>query len=113
MNTVRITQEEFESLKDFVVRIREWPAVFICNQHGRIWPWKRYGLHPERDRIYVEGQHPLLDYLVDIFLAERPLGGRFFLSEEGLFYKEGEVPAQEFQVVKFVISTGKRAKVKS
>ena len=77
----------------------EWDAIFSCNPDRIVWPSYHLGYSDPDDRIYVRAPTKLLCELVDIVLADRDLGGRFFINKEGVFVKpEYE---QQRQIVSF------------
>lgn len=87
-DTLEISRKQFEEFKQLQVRERwDWPAVFGANCHGDIWPWIAYGYTPEEKRENVRGISPIVDVIAAQLLWTRPAGGRFFISENGAFYK--------------------------
>jgi hypothetical protein len=111
MREFDVSEQDLTDLRAFVLRYREWPAIFGCNYSGQIWPWLRWGNHDSADRQYVHGLHPLLDALVAAYLDVRPQGGRVFINEEGVFYKDEAYPDQRFQVLRFRVRQRKRVRV--
>lgn len=108
---MRLSREDFEELKQFVLRNRwDWPAVFSCNYKGEVWPFQTYGYHDEADRVYVEGQNGLLDELVMTYLNVRPEGGRLFIDENGVFYSTQDDPDTLHKFISFEFSTVARSR---
>ncbi len=103
MITITLSRGEFDELRQLQIKRRwDWPAVFSCNRHGEIWPWVTYGRTPEEVREDVRGLSKIVDRVAKRFRGTRWLGGRFFINEEGAFYKgEGK---QEVKFVSFQIS---------
>lgn len=87
MKTIKLTYEEFQNFRDIQIRLRwDWPATFSTN--GReIWPFVTYGYTDLEDREDVKGQIPVLDEIAEECMAIKPLGGRFFINDEGAFFK--------------------------
>jgi serine/threonine protein kinase len=71
-----------------------WPAVLTCGRDSGVWP--TFG-----EREDLEGRLDLLDICVTVVRRERPGGGRFQLSDEGVY-----VWALGRQVVRFVRRDG-------
>jgi hypothetical protein len=86
---LRLSILELEELKEFHLKNHfTWPGqVFSTNQNREIWPFVTHGYTAESDRRYIQGLVPLLDYIVDRFLEFRWEGGRFFIKEDGAYYK--------------------------
>jgi serine/threonine protein kinase len=55
-----------------------WPAVLTCNREGDV--WATFGEHRN-----LKGHSELLDLCIEIVNRERPGGGRFQLSEDGVY----------------------------
>ena len=94
--SVPLTQEEFNQLRKMQVKFRwDWPATFSANEHGHIWPFKTYSYTPDFQRIPLRGASELLDYLADEYISIRPEGGRFFINDEGAYFRpEHHAPVQ-------------------
>ena len=88
---IEIHRSELEDFKRLQVQQRwDWPATFSISPKGTIFPFCGYGHTPEIVRTDVRGFSPLLDQIGDDFLAERDgggCGGRFFISYEGVYYR--------------------------
>ena len=57
-----MTPAEFTFFRDVQIKPKwGWPATFSCNSKGEVWPSKRFGLTPERERAHMEGVRALLD----------------------------------------------------
>jgi len=93
----KIKRKEFDGLTQFqIVKRWEWPAVFSTNSKRQIWVSTRSQrgyTHPS-ERFQLRGLSSTLDLLADKYLAIRDCGGRFFINEQGLFYKQGERDSQ-------------------
>jgi hypothetical protein len=79
-----------------------WPAVFSTNSDREIWCFSHFGKTPRNRRIFVEGELPAIEQIAEIYRRERPEGGRFFISDAGVFYTEEcdkETQFIEFQLV--------------
>ena len=101
MDTVEIEFSELDLLKKVgPVEHRKWPAVFSCNEYNDLWLFITYGYTAPEDRIDVRGKFPVLDAIADEYLEHRPRGGRFFVSDEGAFFNEGDGQGDE-QFIKF------------
>lgn len=103
VKTIDIAREEYDELRRLQVKLRSgWHAVFSTNPSGeKIWPFTRYTLTPKPDRVLLSGSSQLLDKLVDELLRVKPEGGRFFINEDGAFWKPKEEWGQKFQFVRF------------
>ena len=98
MWTYELSPRHFQQLKDMQVRLRmDWPAVFSCNANRETWAFTTLGYTPHPERIRVEGQSDVLDDIVEMVLDERPVGGRFFINETGVFAKPDGDPVQLVQ----------------
>lgn len=99
--TVTFTRDEFDELVRLQKRRRwDWPAVFSTNEYGDIWPWTTYGWTPDSEREQLRGISRIIDAVAEIYrLKARPEGGRFFIDDNGAFYKNEEGS----QVIQFVI----------
>ena len=99
MKRVRITREEFDELRRIQkVRRWDWPAWFGANNQGAIWPGVTRGYTPFELREDVREVSKLLDLVADVYLLVRDKGGRFFIGDQGAFFKdEGTVQFIEFK----------------
>ncbi len=89
MVVLPITPEQFEQVRDLVLRRRwDWPAVFSTNCHGEVWPWVTYGLTREEYREHVQELPTVIAEVATLLLEERPNGGRFFIDTHGACYKD-------------------------
>ena len=100
MQEIFVSPEEFEEFRDIQIQPRwDWPATFSCTMYKRVWPQNAWGYTDETRRVYLEGQFPLLDQIVGIVLHERREGGRFFISDAGVFLK----PEDDYiQIARFI-----------
>ena len=101
MESIDLTLEEFEEFRDLQIRPRaDWPAAFSCNYRKEVWPFVSYGLTYEEQRLHLKGEIQLLDEIVERVLAERPSGGRFYISDNGVFWDaEGNEAVVMFHIV--------------
>ena len=96
-----IEREELERMKQLQVRHhREWPAAFSTNSLGDIWCYSHFGNTPIDEREFVGGLFEVIERIAETYRYERPGGGRFFISEEGCFYREEGMP--EIQFIEFL-----------
>ena len=98
--TLPVTDDEFAQLKQLQIRFRwDWPAVFSTNLRRDLWPWVTYGYTDWSDRQQLRGLSKILDVVADVCLAERidDGGGRFFVNDDGAFYKK-----EDGELVQFV-----------
>lgn len=101
MQEIVLTQDEFEEFRYVQIQPRwDWPATFSCNKFHQVWPQSAWGFTDEARRVYLERQIPQLDQIVEVVLSERPLGGRFFISDKGVFLKPKN---DEIQIARFTI----------
>lgn len=56
----------------------DWPAVFSCTQAGDV--WATFG-----NQQKLQGEHGLLDLVAQIVARERRGGGRFQVSDDGVY----------------------------
>ena len=98
-DTLEISQKEFEEFRQLQLRKRwDWPAAFSANCNGDVWPWVTHGYTREDERENVRGISPVVDVIADQLLWTRYEGGRFFIDEDGAFYKPQD---QDIQFVWF------------
>lgn len=97
MQTISVNRDDYKRLvRCYKQHTRdgqwpEWDAVFSCNQNNKAWPAHDKGRSHCDDRENVYRRFSLLREIVKIVLADRPIGGRFFLKKDGVFVKpEGE-----------------------
>jgi hypothetical protein len=90
---------------DVQVRLwHDWPARFSCNARGEVWPTPALGYSRASDRQPLAGTFRTLDHTVEVVLDIRPLGGRFFVCEHGVWtFHEGL--ERKVQVVRFNLSS--------
>lgn len=101
MEMIFIDREDFEEFRDVQIRPRaDWPATFSCNSWHEVWPFSTYSATAEGDRIYLQGQVPQLDEIVEIVLDFRSSGGRFFIRDDGVFVRPGD---EYIKIAKFII----------
>ena len=100
--TVVVSRDNFAAFKDVQIRRRpDWPAVFSTNNWEDLWPFATRGHTPEDDRMNVRGIIPVLDHVRDVYLNDRPQGGRFFIDESGAQWKDEDLSV--YQIVYFDI----------
>ena len=88
MVPLEITREEFTELQALQRKSRsDWPAAFSTNPRGHIWPWVCRGWTPFDLRDHVRGFSIVVDQVADLYLEERPEGGRFFIDLQGAHWK--------------------------
>ena len=86
---VQLRKEELDNLRYMQIRFRrDWPATFSANCLGHIWAFNTYEYTPEELRLQLRGASALLDYLADEYLDIRPEGGRFFVDDNGSYYRD-------------------------
>lgn len=83
-----VTVKPFE-LKEIERLAGDWPAVFSCNDRGDV--WATFG-----NQQNLQGEHDLLDLSVRIVTRERRGGGRFQISDEGVYVWSLERSIAEF-----------------
>jgi hypothetical protein len=97
---VQMSQAEFAELKELQRKRRwDWPAWFSSNREGEIWACVGRGWSRREERIDVRGISPVLDKIAKNYQYFRSERGRFFINNEGAFYKD-EV-GDEIQFVEF------------
>jgi hypothetical protein len=83
-----ITRVQFQEFRDLQQKRRwDWPATFSVNCNGDIWPCVRNGVTPVNERIDVKEFSPILKWVAEVYTAIRPEGGRFFIGDDGGFWK--------------------------
>jgi hypothetical protein len=88
---LRINPDELEQLRLCQIRLRgDCHAAFTVRGPGMIWPVASWDETPVAERMNVRGWFPLLDQIADEFLIWRPQGGCFFVSREGVTYRNEE-----------------------
>ena len=89
---------------EFRRRSPEFDAIFSGNPDKQVWPVDTYGPSDPDDRKSDQCKYKFLNELVEIVLAHRDLGGRFFINKSGLFVKpEG---FDMYQLVSFHLQKG-------
>jgi len=99
MKSIPLTKVQFQEFRDLQQKRRwDWPATFSANSKGDIWPYVGNGHTPLRKRVDVKGCSPILKWVADVYTAIRPEGGRFFIGDNGAFWKSaGRDPVQFLQ----------------
>ena len=88
MPVIKITRHDLRSLKRLTIKRRsDCVASFSVNEKREIWMYVTHGWTKEEKRKYVLGECPVVERIAEVYLAERPEGGRIFLKKKGLFYK--------------------------
>lgn len=64
-------------------------GVFSCSPTGDVWRPTGFGLTPVGERTNLRGRHHRLDVIVRRVLSARPEGGRFEITDRGVFLKDG------------------------
>ena len=100
---IDVTLDEFEKFKvEAENNAWGWPAALSTNQRREIWPPTGRGYTPLDDRKPLHGPFPFLAQVVDVYLQERPEGGRFFVGDQLAYYKpeENDNPRYAFAVIR-------------
>ena len=88
-DTLSLTRDEFDEFIRLQKKRRwDWPAVFSANEHGDVWPFVRYGYTYKRERTQVRGISRIIDAVAEEYIKTRSEGGRFFIDDNGAFYKD-------------------------
>ena len=96
MEHFELTRDQFEVMRKYQVnQRRDWPVALSCNCHRDIWPPIGLGFTHPRDRMYLQGRIPILGRIVEVVLAERPEGGRFFVDDNGIYISRGEFGTEQ------------------
>ncbi len=97
MQTISVNRDDYEKLVRCYEqhvgdrRSYDWEAIFSCNPDREAWPCHDKGSSHPDDREHAHTRYRMLREIVEIVLADRPGGGRFFLKKDGVFVKpEGE-----------------------
>jgi len=102
MRNRKITRAEFEELKQLAFKRHwKWPAVFSTNSKGELWPWVCNGRTPELDRKDVRGLSPALDQIASAYTAMREEGGRIFIKNDCVAWKNQSLKEQVLFVREF------------
>jgi hypothetical protein len=98
MKSIRITRAQFEELRSIQIKYRmDWPAAFSTNEHGDLWLFAgRSWTHPHK-RVDVRGVFLILDQVADLYTVLREEGGRFFVDDRGVFWKNQSTQQQFVQ----------------
>ena len=102
---VRIELPGYQLVEMIEVQLHQWndwAARFSCNPGADVWPCPSFGYSTPSHRNLVTGAFPVLDQIVELVLARRPLGGRFFVCEHGAWTFD-EVLGGYLQLVEFVL----------
>ena len=88
MKVIKITRRDLRLLMQLTVKRRsDCVASFSVNEKHEIWMYVTRGWTKEEKRKYVLGQCPVVERIAEVYLAERPEGGRIFLKRNGLIYR--------------------------
>jgi hypothetical protein len=96
MNSITVSREDFEKIRGLARRSGDYWMVFSTNYKEEIWPTTSLGLNPVPDREHVQGCIQVLDQIVQEYLRVRGSGGRFFVSERGVYYKDEPMNETKF-----------------
>jgi hypothetical protein len=98
----KITRAEFEALKQLAFKRHwRWPAVFSTNSKGELWPWVCNGRTPELERKDVRGLSRVLDEIASAYTAVREEGGRIFIKNDCVAWKNQTLKEQVLFVWEF------------
>ena len=87
MPRIKITYCDLQSLIQLTVKRRlDCVASFSVNEKREIWMYATRGWTKEKQREYVSS-HPVVERIAEVYLEERPEGGRILLKSNGLFYR--------------------------
>jgi hypothetical protein len=101
--SITIERSELDAMKELQRKNhRKWPAAFNTNSECQIWPFVRYGKTPYNEREHIQGKLAIIDRIAETYLSERPEGGRFFISDDGVFYSEECSEPNQF--IEFIFS---------
>jgi hypothetical protein len=91
---IRISREQYHQILSLRERHRsDCDAAFGTNESGEIWPWKRWGVHPEDQRFNLRGSSGVLDRVAGMYVElsrdiKRASGGRFFIAGDCAYWKD-------------------------
>jgi len=88
-----IARQEYEDFSRLQKESRPgWHAIFSVDPSERVWPFVCYGRTLEENRDYVQlHDYPLLRHIAQyVHTWTNGEGGRFFISETGVFSMVGE-----------------------
>jgi hypothetical protein len=84
VDIIQTSQNELDDLRELQIRYHfRFPAVFSCNRRGEVWLFRTYGYTRPEDRVSVS-YIPLLRRIARVVLRRRRLGGRFFVTLQGV-----------------------------
>jgi hypothetical protein len=88
MQVFRITRRDLQKLKRLTLKRRgDCVASFSVNEKREIWMYVTRGWTKEEKRKYVLGQCPVVEQIAELYLSERPGGGRILVKRKGVFYR--------------------------
>ncbi len=97
MKPIRISKAEFDKFRELQRKKRgDCHAAFSSNLSENPWPFVTFGLTPEQLREKVLERSPKLIQLVGVFIEIRPTGGRFFVDEQGVYWKDAQKRRHRF-----------------
>jgi len=102
----RISRCEYEKLRELQLKTRKgWWAVFSVNNRQQVWPFVCRGLTPVEDRHYVALEEHQLLHDIAGYLVENvhEMGGRFFISKDGVYCFKGEAEPAGSKPEHFVV----------
>jgi hypothetical protein len=103
MKRIIITTEDLSLFRAARQKERpDWWAVFTAEPGGEVYPFVTRGRTRTSQRLYLRDDFPKLAEIADIYLEQRPSGGRFFINRSGAFFHEAENGPYD-QFVEFLI----------
>ncbi len=84
-------------LEEILVAGKPARGVFGCNDRCEVWLALRRGHIPPAEREYLD--HPVLDEIADAVALASPGGGRFRVTEEGVYLMRTGEQLFAFEVV--------------
>ncbi len=91
MKSITLTRAKFKVFLELQIKYHmNWPAAYTSIPSGKVWPHAKYGYSREHQRVNVRGLSKRLDEVADINTNLRERGGKFFISNEGAFYKSDQ-----------------------
>ncbi|MGD1108661.1 MAG: hypothetical protein ABR865_16610 [Terracidiphilus sp.] len=102
MKQITLTKAEFDKFRELQnpkKKRNDCHAAFSTNPSEDTWRFETFGLTPEQLRVEVRNQSPRLDQVFGIFIElpdKLPKGGRFFVDDQGAYWKDAEKRRHKF-----------------
>jgi|SRR3990172_9697512 len=100
IETIVLSDADVGAFREMQLMYRpEWELTFAIDNRGSF-PQVRWGRTPNEERMYMQGSE-MFDRIARRAREIRQSTGRFFISHNGVFFKDNEKYAQKHQIIRF------------